>query len=82
MIDLDIDLFIIVRFDGKEHIGESTLAKVLVEYLEPDNGKPLLGLVNINSEVDYSKEKFFAIFSRNNHIRIYSFFRIFKSLFH
>ena len=56
MIDLDIDLFIFVRFDNKENMGELTLASALVEYLESGNGKPLLGLVNINREIDYSKE--------------------------
>ena len=56
MIDLDIDLIIFVRFDIKENLGEFTLANAGAEYLEPDTGKPLLGLVNINREVDYSKE--------------------------
>jgi len=56
MIDLDIDLFIFARFDDKEHMGELTLASAGARYLEPGNGKPLIGVVNINREVDYSKE--------------------------
>jgi len=56
MKNLDIDLFIFVRFGDKEEMGELTLASAGARFLEPGNGKPLIGIVNINREVDYSKE--------------------------
>ena len=56
MKELDIDLFIFVRLDNKEHMGETILASSSLVYLETGTGKPLLGLIDINREVDYSKE--------------------------
>jgi len=56
MVELDIDLFIFARFADKHELGELTLATAGARFLEPDTGRPLIGVVNINREVDYSKE--------------------------
>ena len=56
MKDLDIDLFIFARFADKSELGDLTLATAGARFLEPGSGRPLVGLVNINREVDYSKE--------------------------
>ena len=55
MIDLDIDLFIFARFADKSELGEYTLATAGSRFVEPGTGRPIIGLVNINREVNYSK---------------------------
>ena len=55
MNDLGIDLFIFVRFGNNEEMGENILASAGANYLDNTNGQPLVGTVNINRDVDYSK---------------------------
>ena len=50
---LDIDLFIFGRFDDK--MNPSTLASAGPRYSVPETGQPLVGVVNINTNVNYSK---------------------------
>ena len=54
MTNLDIDLII---YGTIETLGGSTLASASAKYSDPDTGQPIIGLVKINKEVDYSKEK-------------------------
>ena len=61
MIDLGIDLFIFVRFGNKTEMGDLSLASASARYLD-ETGQPLLGVVNINKDVDYSKINSFEFF--------------------
>ena len=49
----DIDLIILGRFDDKMH--NLTLAFAGAKYVDPDTGQPIVGLININPKIDYSK---------------------------
>ena len=51
----DIDLYIFARFGNNSEMGESTLASAGARFLDQDTGRPLIGVVNINKDVDYSK---------------------------
>ena len=51
MKELGIDLYIFARFDD---LGDSTLASAGARFLG-SGGQPLVGIVNINKKVDYSK---------------------------
>ena len=62
MIDLGIDLYIFVRFGDKEEIGEYNLASSGSKFVDKDTDQPLMGVVNINREVDYSKENSLRFF--------------------
>ena len=85
MYSLGIDLII---FGTIETLEGSTLASASSRYNQ-DNGQPLIGLVKINKEVDYSKEKsqeyFQAIvFHEFTHIlgfSIYNFRNIYHNVF-
>ena len=62
MIDLGIDLYIFVRFGDSEEIGKNNLASASAKFVDKDTDQPLLGVVNINREVDYSKENSLRFF--------------------
>ena len=51
---LDIDLIIFGRFLKKEDLGNNTLAAALCMSYEEENGRPIVGLVYINKDLDYS----------------------------
>ena len=53
----NIDLYIFVRFESKNVLGDNTLASAGAAYLDKKSGRPLIGLVNINKDTDYTKEK-------------------------
>ena len=53
MKELGIDLIIFGRFD--DHMDESTLANAGVRYMDAETNQPLIGVVNINTKVNYSK---------------------------
>ena len=55
MVDLGIDLYLFVFFKDKKEMGETVLASAGAAYLDRENKQPLIGIVNINREVDYSK---------------------------
>ena len=55
MATLNIDLFVFVRFGDNKEMGNSTLASAIAKYVDPETGQPLLGIININKEVDYTK---------------------------
>ena len=44
-----------VRFGNNIEMGDSVLASAGARYLDTDTGQPLIGIVNINRDVDYSK---------------------------
>ena len=75
MHSLGIDLFIFGRFD--DNMDNSTLANAGVRYLDNETGQPLIGIVNINTNVNYSKmhsqEYFQSI------IILYKFIKSFRS---
>ena len=54
MTSLDIDLII---FGTIVSLDNSTLASASAKYLNSVTGQPIIGLVKINKDVDYSKEK-------------------------
>ena len=56
MIDLGIDLYIFFRFGDSNELGENVLASSIAYYLDGKTSQPLVGIVNINREVDYSKK--------------------------
>ena len=51
---LDIDLVIFGRFASKRELGEDILASAIAYSVEEQTGQPILGLVNINKDLDYS----------------------------
>ena len=51
---LDLDLVIFGRFDNKYNLGESVLASAIAYYFEQETGQPVVGLININKDLDYS----------------------------
>ena len=55
MNNLGVDLYIFVRFGDKKELGENTLASAGPRYLS-QNSQPILGIVNINREQDFSKK--------------------------
>ena len=54
MASQDIDLII---FGTIQTLASGTLASASARYTDPDNAQPVIGVVKINKEVDYSKEK-------------------------
>ena len=55
MLKLGIDLYLFVRFKDKQEMGENVLASAGAYYVDASTYQPLLGIININREVDYSK---------------------------
>ena len=53
--ELGIDLFIFGRFD--DQMDKMTLANAGVRYMDGETKQPIVGVVNINTKVDYSKIK-------------------------
>ena len=53
MLDLGIDLILMARLDDK--MGNSTIASAGSRFADSTNGRPLLGVVNINTNFEYSK---------------------------
>ena len=51
---LGLDLIIFGRFESQFEIGENTLASATNYYFEGETGQPIIGLVNINKDIDYS----------------------------
>ena len=52
----DIDLIIFGRFADTEEMGNSTLASAYTLFLRTSNGHPVIGVVNINRDLDYTKK--------------------------
>jgi len=55
-LTLDIDLIIIGRFADTEELGNGTLASAYTLFLHNSNGQPIIGVVNINRDLDYTKK--------------------------
>ena len=55
MADLGIDLFIFVEFKSNSDTGEYNLASAKTCFVDQTNGQPLLGVVKLNKDIDYSK---------------------------
>ena len=47
--------------DNKE-MGDSILASTAARYIKPETGQPVIGIININRDVDYSKINSFEYF--------------------
>ena len=60
--DLGIDLYIFVRFGNNYEMGQLSLASASARYLDPETGQPLIGIININKDVNYSKTNSFEFF--------------------
>ena len=59
---LDIDLIILGRFADTEEMGNGTLASAYTLFLRISTGQPIIGLVNINRDLDYSKKNIQSFF--------------------
>ena len=55
MLFFGIDLFVFVRFGDNTQMGENTLASASVKYADFETNQPLLGVILINKDIDYSK---------------------------
>ena len=62
MTNLGIDLIIFVRFGDNKEMGDSILASAAARYIKPETGQPVIGIININRDVDYSKINSFEYF--------------------
>ena len=85
MNNLGVDLYIFARFGDKKELGNNTLASAGPKYLGTLS-QPLVGVVNINREMDYSKNNSLNYFEG---IIIHEFTHIlgfskwyFKNIFH
>ena len=56
MSSLDIDLLIFGKFESEEVLGDSVLASAAAFTVDEDTYRPIIGFVNINKDLDYSKE--------------------------
>ena len=56
MANLGIDLYIFIRFGDNSELGNHTLASAGPRYVDPLTGQPLVGVVNINREADYTRK--------------------------
>ena len=56
MNDLGVDLYIFVRFGDKKELGDYTLATAGPKYYDTLSHQPIVGVVNINREINYSKK--------------------------
>jgi len=54
---LGIDLYIFVKFGNKTEMGEETLASGFTGLFDKDSLQPKVGVVTLNKDVEYSKEK-------------------------
>ena len=60
ILETGIDLFIFVRFDS---LGESTLATAGARFMDTSSGHPIIGVANINKDIDYTKTNSLEYFS-------------------
>ena len=86
MADLGIDLFIFVKFGDNKEMGNSTLALASAKYVDPETGQPLIGVININKDIDYTKAnslRFFELFILHEMTHVLGFASyFFKTFFH
>jgi len=86
MVSLNIDLFIFIRFGNNTDMGSSTLASASAKYLDQDSGQPLLGLINLNRNVDYTKVnslRYFELILLHEMTHVLGFTQyFFKTFFH
>ena len=83
MQNLGIDLYIFIRFGNNTEMGESTLATAGPRYMAI-NYQPLVGLVTINKDIDYSKYnslEFFETTILHEFTHILGFSQYFFSVF-
>ena len=55
MQELNIDLYIFIKFGNTEEMGEGVLAYAGANFVDPSTGQPLLGTATINRDVDFTK---------------------------
>ena len=55
MQTLGIDLYIFIMFEDNSSLGEGTIAAAGSVYYDEKNKRPLVGIVSINRDIDYSK---------------------------
>ena len=86
MADLGIDLFIFVRFGDSKEMGNSTLGYASAKYVDPETGQPLIGVININKDIDYTKTnslRFFELFILHEMTHVLGFSSyFFQTFFH
>ena len=62
ILDAGIDLIIFVRFGNITEMGNYTLASAGAKFTDITTGQPIIGVVNINREIDYSLGNSFEYF--------------------
>ena len=62
LFSLGIDLIIFFRFGSIADMGALSLASASAKYIDIDTGQPILGVIVINRDVDYSKQNSFQFF--------------------
>ena len=55
MVDVGVDLYIFAKFGNKSSMGENILASAGARYIDNENGQPLIGVININKDINYTK---------------------------
>ena len=60
---LDFDLIVFAKFKNSSTMGEGTLAYASARFLNSENGQPLIGLITINKDIDYSKNNSLRYFT-------------------
>jgi hypothetical protein len=63
---LDIDLIIFGKLADTEELGNGTLASAYTLFLRIPNGHPIIGVVNINRDLDYTKKNIQSYFQSMN----------------
>ena len=83
--DTGFDLFIFVRFGDNEEMGEYTLASAGARFINPQTGQPIIGVANINRQIDYSVQNslyYFQATILHEFIHILGFSNFFFSTFY
>jgi hypothetical protein len=62
MADLDIDLFIFIKFANSKELGENVLAVATPIYYDSQVGQTLLGIAGINRDLDFEAENSLRFF--------------------
>ena len=55
MVDAQVDLFIFVKFKNHQDIGNNHLASAKICFVDSITKQPLMGIITINKNIDYSK---------------------------
>ena len=60
---LNFDLIVFAKFEDSSTMGEGTLAYAGARIITPGSGQPLIGVIAINKDIDYSKNNSLRYFT-------------------